>query len=281
LDRFGPVYSGPVAKIPRPSGSAGRKLRDAESRPLFDFVVTNRCYFKLARSVTFRCLAACPLAEERVVHADAQSSDVFGVESRPLKLTDANLRTVLLAACGLRRKSSSLSVRSRPIEARCSRERQVGEQQRASALFALNRRCHDPGGETLHNERTLQCRLLRLRRLTIASGSKSHPELLIGGAERIGSLDRSEASYRPRSARVRDAVAPVASRRRARRQHCLSGVSPGRMSAESQRASSRFQTLPTRYEATRDLERKLERFAAILRLRLDWSEGCCPPTRPL
>jgi hypothetical protein len=151
LDRFGPVYSGPVAKIPRPSGSAGRKLRDAESRPLFDFVVTNRCNFKLARSVTFRCPAASPLTEERVVHADAQSSDVFGVESTSLKLTDANLRTVLLAACALPRKSSSLSVRSRSIEARCSRERQVGKQQRASALFALNRRCHDPGGETLYN----------------------------------------------------------------------------------------------------------------------------------
>ncbi len=101
------------------------------------------------------------------------------------------------------------------------------------------------------------------------SGSKSRPELLVGGAERIGSLDLPEAPYRPRSAQVREDVVRAASRRRACRQHCFSGASPGRMSEESQRASSRFQTLPTRYEATGYRGGKLKRFVAILRLRLD------------
>ena len=59
----------------------------------------------------------------------------------------------------------------------------------------------------------------------------------------------------------------------------FSVASPSRMSEESQRAWSQFQTPPARYAAMGDWEGELRRFAPILRLCLDSSRGCCPPTR--
>ena len=88
----------------------------------------------------------------------------------------------------------------------------------------------------------------------------SHLGSRVEDAEQVRPWDLRGAPYRPRPARVRDDVAPAASRRRACRQRCSSGASPNRMSEESQRAWNQFQTPPTRYEATGDLGRKTKAF---------------------
>ena len=109
----------------------------------------------------------------------------------------------------------------------------------------------------------------------------SHPGLLVEDVEQVGPLSLRGARHRRRSARAGAGAAPGASRRRACRRRCFSGAWPTRMSAESQRAWSRFQTPRARYAAMGDWEGKLKRFESILRLGLNSSKVHFPPTRQL
>ena len=107
----------------------------------------------------------------------------------------------------------------------------------------------------------------------------SRSGLLLEDVERVGPLSRRGARHRRRPARAGAGVAPVASRQRACRRRCFSGAWPTRMSEESQRAWSRFQTPRARYAAMGDWEGKLKRFESILRLGLNSSKVRCRSTR--